>query len=100
MNAYFMPGQNVSLLRDYNMGIYTPLYAFDNAQIANTSLYGNGTAGNPYVLDNYQVMPISSLFEEFNIYFLDTERCILFGENTDSPVPYQYMEFLISRSGN
>ena len=38
------------------------------SQIANISLYGNGTAGNPYVLDNYQVMPISSLFEEFNDY--------------------------------
>ena len=93
MNAYFMPGQNVSLMRDYSMGIYTPLYAFDNAQIANISLYGNGTAGNPYVLDNYQVMPISSLFEEFNDYAFPVFAGVLL-HNTNASVVMQNMPSL------
>jgi thermopsin len=89
-NVYFMPGQNVSLRHDYAMGIYTPLYAFDNSQLANISLYGNGSTGNPYVMDNYQVRPISPLFEEFNDFAFPVFSGVLL-RNTNASVVMEYM---------
>ncbi|WMT50836.1 MAG: thermopsin family protease [Ferroplasma sp.] len=83
--AYFAPGSNVMLQHDYRMGIYTPLYAFDNAQIANISMHGNGTPGNPYIMDNRQVMPISPLFEEFNDYAFPVFAGVLL-KNTNASV--------------
>ena len=89
-NAYFSLGQNVSLRHDYAMGIYTPLYAFDNSQIANISLYGNGSPGNPYMIDNYQVRPISPLFEEFNDYAFPVFAGVLL-HNTNASTVMEHM---------
>jgi thermopsin len=96
-NVYFTPGHSISLNHDYAMGIYTPLYAFDNAQLANISLYGSGTAGNPYMIDNYQTMPISPLFEEFNDFAFPVFAGVLL-HNTDAHaimynMPSMYIQY-------
>lgn len=47
--ALFSIGK-ISLTKNLTYGGYTPLYAFNNNQLANISIHGNGTATNPYVL--------------------------------------------------
>ena len=50
-------------------GVYTPLWALDNQQLAAISFSGRGTEGSPYELFNNQYGPIDPLFGEFNDYF-------------------------------
>lgn len=54
------------LTPDATMGVYTPLYAFDNAQLANIASSGAGSSGNPYVLLNNQMGSLSPEFARFN----------------------------------
>ena len=91
--VYFVPGSSVMLQHDYAMGIYTPLYAFDNAQIANISMFGNGSPGNPYVMDNFQIMPISPLFEEFNDFAFPVFSGVIL-KNTNASVVMENMPSL------
>jgi len=59
----------VHLRSDYSQGVYTPLWAFDNAQLAAISLPGGrGTVGNPYILDNNGHAALNPLFGMFNDY--------------------------------
>jgi len=66
------PGNNglTTLTHDYRMGVYTPLYAMDNAQLKYISFYGNGQQGNPYVIYNNAPMSgyLNPLFGELNDY--------------------------------
>lgn len=59
---------NVNMIKNLAMGIYTPLFAFDNAQVAALSMAGNGTLNNPYVLENNQYGSLNSLFSQLNDY--------------------------------
>jgi thermopsin len=59
---------NVSLTHDASAGVYTPLYAWDNAQLAAISSSGTGTAANPYILVNNEIGPLASEFATFNDY--------------------------------
>jgi thermopsin len=63
------PTHSISLPTDHRLGVYTPLWALDNAQLAAISSSGRGTLNDPYVLFNNQYGPISPLFGEFNDYF-------------------------------
>jgi thermopsin len=56
----------VDLRLNTALGVYTPLWAFGNAQLAGISQSGAGTITNPYVLLNNQVGLINPLFGEFN----------------------------------
>lgn len=58
--------RSVDLALDTALGVYTPLWAFGNAQLAGISQSGKGTVADPYVLYNNQVGLISPLFGEFN----------------------------------
>ncbi|HTT73380.1 MAG TPA: thermopsin family protease [Thermoplasmata archaeon] len=58
----------VSLAFDSWLGVYTPLWALDNAQLAGISSSGRGTIRDPYVLFNNERGAISPLFGEFNDY--------------------------------
>ncbi len=58
--------QNVALRSDSGAGIYTPLLAFNNNQLSNISVAGNGSASNPYISMNKQFIPLYPLFSEFN----------------------------------
>ncbi len=59
---------NVSMVKNMAMGIYTPLYAFDNAQVAALSINGNGTLSNPYIIENNQYGSLNPLFSQLNDY--------------------------------
>lgn len=58
----------VSLLMTANrsQGVYTPLIAWTNAELAGLSSAGNGSEGNPFVLLNQESAPLSSLFAHTN----------------------------------
>ena len=60
---------NVSLVADAATGVYTPLFAWDNQQLASISLAGSGSASDPYVLANNQYGPLDPLFGEMNDFF-------------------------------
>ncbi len=55
-----------TLAPDTSDGIYTPLWAWSNSQLAVLSSGGDGTAANPYILVNDQTGPINSYFGIFN----------------------------------
>ncbi|HXW67336.1 MAG TPA: thermopsin family protease [Thermoplasmata archaeon] len=59
----------IRLRTDWSQGVYTPLWAFDNAQLAAISLPGgSGSQRNPYLLDNNGVAQLDPLFSTFNDY--------------------------------
>ena len=58
--------QSIHLERNKYNGIYTPLFAMNNAQLANISVSGSGTASNPYIAENSAYPGISPLFGEVN----------------------------------
>ncbi|MHB1470835.1 MAG: peptide-N4-asparagine amidase [Thermoplasmataceae archaeon] len=58
--------QSIHLKRNAEDGIYTPLFAMNNAQLANISVSGNGTRSNPYIAENSASPRISPLFGEVN----------------------------------
>lgn len=58
--------QSIHLKRNTEDGIYTPLFATNNAQLANISVSGNGTQSNPYIAENSASPGISPLFGEVN----------------------------------
>ncbi|MGI0140240.1 MAG: thermopsin family protease, partial [Thermoplasmata archaeon] len=55
---------NLSL--DPTQGIYTPLWAWTNAQIGNLSSSGAGTQNDPYQLWNNQYAPIAAFWGQLN----------------------------------
>jgi thermopsin len=59
---------NVMMTANRTRGIYAPLWAWNNAQLANISSGGAGTPADPYLLDNDQFGPLDPLFGEFNDY--------------------------------
>ncbi len=56
----------IHLKRDVNDGVYTPLFAMNNAQLANISSSGSGTQTNPYIAENAGFPGIGPLFGEVN----------------------------------
>jgi hypothetical protein len=74
-----------NLVADPSIGIYTPLWAWSDAQVATLSTSGTGTPSDPYVLENDQPGPIGPVFGLFNdysypvypgIFLLDTDVSI------------------------
>jgi len=59
---------SVHLRSDYRQGIYTPLWAFSNSELAGISSFGSGTTYSPYVLFNDQRAALSSVFGLYNDY--------------------------------
>ncbi len=58
----------VSLTQNMAMGVYTPLYAWSNSQLAAISVNGTGTSGSPYVLFNNEYTNLSAEFASLNDY--------------------------------
>lgn len=81
---------NISLVPDKGKGIYTPLLAFNNAQLANISTGGNGSATNPYIAMNNQFFPLSPLFSEFNDFTFPVFEGVMITD-TSSHVDFQNM---------
>ena len=58
----------VHLTLDPTIGVYTPLFAFTNAELASLASAGAGTVGNPYVLVNNQYGSLAPQFASWNDY--------------------------------
>src|SRR5271170_2979883 len=59
---------NMTLVSDPAMGIYTPLYFWNNAQFAALSTGGSGTPSSPYQIVNTQTFAFPVIFGLFNDY--------------------------------
>jgi thermopsin len=71
-----------TLTYDSLTGIYTPLFAMNNAQLANISYSGTGTQVDPYMLYNQQYYPISPVFASVNDFsFPQFEGVMLLNTN-------------------
>ena len=68
----------VSLAHNPLAGIYTPLWAFSNSEIAAISSSGAGTPSSPYVIDNNQYAPIGSEFGLYNDYVFPVYPAVFF----------------------
>ncbi len=58
----------VTLTSDPSMGVYTPIWAFSNAEVAGLATSGAGTPASPYMLGGAQPHPFSSLYGLYNDY--------------------------------
>ena len=57
-----------SMTKNTALGITTPLFAGNNAQLANISTGGSGTLASPYLVENQQFNSIAPEFNQFNDY--------------------------------
>jgi thermopsin len=58
----------VALTADLTRGIYTPLIAYSNSQLAELAVAGSGTIGSPYQLPNDAVASLNPIFGSINDY--------------------------------
>jgi thermopsin len=58
----------IDLQPNFREGVYTPLWAFSNSQLAAISYFGTGSPWDPYVLFNNQGGPLSAVFGVYNDY--------------------------------
>ena len=72
LNAVAPGTYAVTMKSDSALGVYTPLYAWGNAELAAISQGGTGTVSNPYVLDNGPIEPLNPLFGQYNDYQFPT----------------------------
>ncbi|MCI4319270.1 MAG: thermopsin family protease [Thermoplasmata archaeon] len=89
----------VNLVADASKGVYTPLWAWNNAQLAAISQAGGtGTVTHPYVLDNNGVGPISPLFGEFNDFFFPVFPGLFLADTTAYVTASGLPDFAVSYS--
>ncbi len=79
-------GYSVSLTANSTIGIYTPIYVWNNNQFADVSTSGNGTPGNPYHLFDTQTYLMSALFGFFNDYTFPVYNSVFLWGTTASVV--------------
>ena len=73
------------LTYDRGAGVYTPLVAWDNAQLAALSFGGRGTAGSPYLLENNAPAGgggLNPVFGQFNDYLYQVFPGVLLAGTT------------------
>jgi thermopsin len=77
----------IVLASDPALGVYTPLWAFNNSDAAALSSSGSGTPTSPYLIENNQLAAFSSLFGLYNdytfpvfpgVWFMDTSASVEF----------------------
>jgi len=68
----------VTLTPSPAFGVYTPLWAFSNSQIAAISTSGAGTPSSPYIIDNNQHGLIGSEFGLYNDYIFPVYPGVFF----------------------
>ncbi len=73
----------VTLASDAARGIYTPLYAWSDAELAAISSTGVGTSANPYVLENFQPTPLNPEFALWNDFEFPVFSGVLLVNTTD-----------------
>ncbi len=72
----------VHLAPDAALGIYTPLFAFTNGELAAISTGGAGTAVDPYVIENTQVGSLAPVFASWDDYLFPVFPGLLFAGTT------------------
>ncbi len=78
---------SVALAPNSAFGIYTPLWAFSNAQIPALATGGLGTPHHPYLIDNNQYGTIGSAFGLYNDYGFPVYPAVFFA-NTNASVEF------------
>jgi thermopsin len=69
LDAVAPGGHTVKLTSDPSLGVYTPLWAYGNAELAAISdPGGSGSVGDPYVLVNGPIETLNPLFGQYNDY--------------------------------
>lgn len=82
----------LTLPSDPAMGLYTPLYAFNNAQLKNLSVSGTGTSSSPFLIQGplynggSPAYNLNTAFTQFNDYLFATFNGILVSGTTDYAV--------------
>jgi thermopsin len=84
----------VALVRNLSLGLYTPLTAWDNAELAAISSGGNGTVGNPYQILNNQYSSLSPEFSQVNDFLFPVFYGLLLANtnafvDVDQPASFQ-----------
>jgi Thermopsin len=73
---------NFRLHADARLGIYTPLFAWENSQLAAISSSGTGASWSPYQIVNHQRGSLDPVFGEFNDYLYAVFPGVLFSGTT------------------
>lgn len=71
-----------TLLASPSAGIYTPLYAWSNSQLASISMAGAGTLANPYLIANNEFAPLADEFATYNDYGFQSYPGISIGDTS------------------
>jgi thermopsin len=91
--------KTVTLTPNLNRGVYTPLWAWSNSQLAAISQPGGaGTAGQPFILDSNPPLALNRLFGAFNDYLFEVFSGIQLVNTTDYVAVYDGSSFPISYS--
>ena len=88
-----------TLTSDLLMGVYTPLYADGNLQLAGISSGGSGTQAAPYLLYNNEVGALATEFGAVNDYFYPVFTGILLNGTTDYVEIANAAPFLVEYQG-
>ncbi len=72
----------ISLPYDLTVGVDTPLFAWNNAELANLSFAGDGTANSPYLLYDNEYTTLDPLFGELNDYLFPVFPGVLISGTT------------------
>jgi hypothetical protein len=72
----------VHLAGNPGLGVYTPLFAFTNGELAAISTGGAGTAGAPYVIENNQVGSLAPEFGGWDDFLFPVFPGLLFAGTT------------------
>lgn len=82
----------ISLTYYPSAGLYTPLYAYNNAQLQNLSINGSGNSSDPFIIpgplyyaDQGITVPngLNTVFSQFNDYLFPTFNGIMISGTTD-----------------
>ncbi len=93
-------GMDIVLAADESLGIYTPLYAFNNQQLGLLASSGAGTVASPYMINGNGVSTVNQLFSELNDFLFPVFPGVLF-MNTSAYValnslPSMYIQYMQS----
>jgi thermopsin len=73
---------NTTMVMDTSYGVYTPLVAWGNAELANISSSGTGSPTDPYVLYNNEYQPLYPQFTDWNDFLFPVfDGILLVGTN-------------------
>jgi len=84
---------DIALPVDEEIGVDTPLFAWNNAELASISYSGSGTESDPYLLYNNQPYPLSPWFGEANDFLFPVFPGVLIANTTayfdlEAPPPF------------